>query len=1198
VDLVSGQMVMWATDVWLPGLLPLVLRRAYASDYIGGQLFGVGWSSTLDQRLEIDDEGVHYAGDDGQILHYPLPQQGIKVLPADGARWPLSYDRVSDTYVLEAPESGWIRYFGPDHAGPTLRLITEIADRNGHRITYAYDQERRPFAVAHSGGYRVGVDTTLTDAGYRIQALRLLDGTNNGNGTTVMEYRYDGLGRLSAEVDSSGVPYVYEHDDQDRIIGWTDRIGFHYAYRYGADGRVVSAIGQDGFLSGSFEYDVRNRVTRAIDSEGHVAETHYDEHNRLYRTVDPLGNVTVTNRDRHGRLLSITDPLGQTTRFTLNAYGDPIRTDRPDGTYTTTVYDERWRLPAMVTSPGGAVWRHTYDDRGNLIATTDPAGNVATSVLDERGHLVEVVDVAGQRWRYESNDVGRPLAVTDPSGLTTRYTMDAFGRVASVTDPRGGVTRLGWTVEGKLAWRVGADGSRDENAYDAAGNLVQSLDAAGGRAVFEVGPMGVLAARTNHDGARYEFAYTTELRLAKVTNPAGLTWDYIYDAAGNLVRENDFAGRSVTYAHDAAGRTVARTAHAGRTVEIVRDVMGRPVMQRVDGEPALEFEYDPAGRMRRASDGTVELSYTRDIMGRPITETIDGHTVRNEYDALGRRIRRVTPSGVESVWQFTSAGQEASLAGTSGSLSFAYDQYGLEAARYLGAGAALTQTFDELGRLQAQGIWAIDVRPNNEPQYRSLQQRGYRYRADGIVVAIDDAVRGNRTYQLSVAGRVTAVNAATWTERYAYDQLGNLTAAQPGQDSDTAGDRVNDGVLLRRAGRTGYEYDEQGRLVRMVRRTRSGRHLVWTYTWNGFDQLVAATTPDGERWQYRYDPLGRRIGKRRLDERGAVSAETQFSWEGARLAEQRQLVANHRTVTATTWDYRGNGHPLAQTSRSWLVDAPTQVIDSRFHAIVTDLIGTPTELVTPDGRIAWQQTTSLWGEQRAVTAEDGVDCPLRFPGQYEDAETGLHYNTNRYYDPATARYLSPDPLGLPPSPNNYGYVGNPLMFCDPLGLSGHRNPAGSPNGTGGQFTSNPGNPPTGHNRDTEYPHDYWDSTHEHMVKNFTVEALDPTHAKDAAGWPVDASGNRIPRDNLTWMDGNGNVLNHGAEGGITYDHEPPVVQHWIKEGHDQSYAAREAWYNKTDGMTPMTRKENGRKGAREEGRYATKSPGPNYGCKS
>ena len=459
--------------------------------------------------------------------------------------------------------------------------------------------------------------------------------------------------------------------------------------------------------------------------------------------------------------------------------------------------------------------------------------------------------------------------------------------------------------------------------------------------------------------------------------------------------------------------------------------------------------------------------------------------------------------------------------------------------------------------------------------------------------------RSSRTYQLSAAGRVTAVEAATWTEQYAYDRLGNLTAANPGQESDTAGERVNDGVLLRRAGRTSYEYDEQGRLVRSVRRTLSGQRLEWTYTWNGFGRLAAVTMPDGERWQYRYDPLGRRIGKLRLGEDGAVTAETRFVWEGTRLAEQRQLGADGRTVTATAWDYRrGNGHPLAQTTRSWLLDAPAEVIDSRFHAIVTDLIGTPTELVAPDGRIAWQQTTSLWGERLGVSAEEGVECPLRFPGQYEDSETGLHYNVHRYYDPGTARYLSPDPLGLPPAPNNYGYVGNPLVLCDPLGLAGYRNPAGTPGGGGGRFARDPVNPPTGHNRSTEYPKDYWDSTHEHMVRNFTVEAADPAQAKDAAGWPVDSSGNRIPRENLTWLDAEGNELDLAAGGGLTYDHEPPVVQHWINEGHNQSYAEREAWYNKTDGMTPMTRAENGRKGALEEGRYAHASPGPNYGCKS
>ncbi|MEW1601990.1 RHS repeat-associated core domain-containing protein [Streptomyces sp. NPDC093808] len=61
--------------------------------------------------------------------------------------------------------------------------------------------------------------------------------------------------------------------------------------------------------------------------------------------------------------------------------------------------------------------------------------------------------------------------------------------------------------------------------------------------------------------------------------------------------------------------------------------------------------------------------------------------------------------------------------------------------------------------------------------------------------------------------------------------------------------------------------------------------------------------------------------------------------------------------------------------------------------------------------------------------------PLRFPGQYFDPETGLHYNFQRYYDPETARYFSPDPLGLEPAPNPDVYVFNPLQGCDPLGLA-------------------------------------------------------------------------------------------------------------------------------------------------------------------
>ncbi|MCK7627469.1 DUF6531 domain-containing protein [Streptomyces sp. RS10V-4] len=118
VDVVSGQMVMSDIDLELPGLLPLVVRRAYASGYAAGRWFGPGWSSTLDQRVQVDADGIHYAGEDAEILHYPRPSGlGRQVLPSEGARWPLTWDPDTDTIVIEDPETGWHRQFAPAPEG-------------------------------------------------------------------------------------------------------------------------------------------------------------------------------------------------------------------------------------------------------------------------------------------------------------------------------------------------------------------------------------------------------------------------------------------------------------------------------------------------------------------------------------------------------------------------------------------------------------------------------------------------------------------------------------------------------------------------------------------------------------------------------------------------------------------------------------------------------------------------------------------------------------------------------------------------------------------------------------------------------------------------------------------------------------------------------------------------------------------------
>src|SRR5579875_2686198 len=128
------------------------------------------------------------------------------------------------------------------------------------------------------------------------------------------------------------------------------------------------------------------------------------------------------------------------------------------------------------------------------------------------------------------------------------------------------------------------------------------------------------------------------------------------------------------------------------------------------------------------------------------------------------------------------------------------------------------------------------------------------------------------------------------------------------------------------------------------------------------------------------------------------------------------MVEQVRDAThVTTWDYSpADPHrPLTQIERT-IALGPSQPdqdwYDERFYAIITDLIGTPAELIDEHGTLAWHARTTLWGANPDHLA-NRASTPLRFPGQYFDPETNLHYNHHRYYDPTTARYATHDPLG-------------------------------------------------------------------------------------------------------------------------------------------------------------------------------------------
>jgi RHS repeat-associated protein len=543
---------------------------------------------------------------------------------------------------------------------------------------------------------------------------------------------------------------------------------------------------------------------------------------------------------------------------------------------------------------------------------------------------------------------------------------------------------------------------------------------------FTYGPFGTPATRTDPDGAQYEFAHDHELRLTGVTNPLGLRWRYEFDAAGRLVEETDFNNRTLRYSHDAANRLAARTTGTGQTVRYERDVVGRVARTVADNGRTTTYAYDAAGRTVRATTQDSVLEYAYDPVGRIVAETIDGRTVSHTYDLAGQRVRRVTPSGAVSTWTYDEVGLPEALATAGGVLSFQHDAVGREINRTFGLGS-LAQTWDPADQLVSHEIWGVTP---GSPQ-RRLQSRGYSYHPDGRPLEIADQLGGVRRFDLDPAGRITAVHTAAGRETYAYDAMGNLAGANyPAPDDTSQGVRQAQGTLVRQAGRVSYDYDEQGRVVRALRRTLSGQRQEWRYIWDIDDRLIGVVTPDGTSWTYRYDAIGRRIGKARLGPGGSVVEAVEFSWDGAALAEQRTISGSAQQ--AMTWDYEpGSYRAATQLHRTW---QSQEEVDRRFYAIVTDLVGTPSELVTIDGRIAWRRMSTLWGKGFA-TGDVGVDCPLRFPGQYHDAETGLHYNLTRYYDADIAAYLSPDPLGLRPATNPHRYVDNPLMWIDPLGLS-------------------------------------------------------------------------------------------------------------------------------------------------------------------
>ncbi len=141
----------------------------------------------------------------------------------------------------------------------------------------------------------------------------------------------------------------------------------------------------------------------------------------------------------------------------------------------------------------------------------------------------------------------------------------------------------------------------------------------------------------------------------------------------------------------------------------------------------------------------------------------------------------------------------------------------------------------------------------------------------------------------------------------------------------------------------------------------------------------------------------------------------------------------------------------------WLGDIPVAVITGGpgtppyvFWYLHADHLNTPRSVENPTtGELVWRWDSAPFGETAPNEDPDGdftlFSLPLRFPGQYADQETGLHYNYFRDYEPQTGRYVQSDPIGLAAGTNPFGYAfARATNVVDPFGLNAYENEFGGP----------------------------------------------------------------------------------------------------------------------------------------------------------
>ncbi len=878
-------------------------------------------------------------------------------------------------------------------------------------------------------------------------------------------------GKLTGSSKTDGSAAHFAYDENGNAIAATEGDS-HATQRFDFMNRLIGLEkwGSDGeYLSEIYRYDAAGNRVEKTDTFGNRTLYEYDACNRACKvTLPALKNafgrsyepVLAFEYDIQDRCTCTTNAGGEKTTKSYNVRGQPLSITYSDGTKELFEYNFDGTLRKSVDATGVAtLYQYDYLKRKTLVQVYSKNGALdhETRFHYNTFHLVSTSGSEGSL-SIHYNDLGQQKMISQENGVEIEYLYDQKGCIIGTKEWYGDQSD---EYRKTYALRDAANQIKEIRMEDAAGRVCKQIASPSrekdSRAQYhydcvnDEGQNVLTLKETDARGITTVVTFDSLMREDSILklDPYGEILQkkkIYYDPSGNKAREVHTVvtpgGGSYAYItrcewglnRKLLSLTEACGSAKQQSTSYLYNECGQLMSTIKPDGCQLFYEYDDMGRISRlsSSDSTVDYSIVRDAEGRvsEVYDAVQNSGSSKRFDSLGRLAEETLGNGLCLKNEYDRLGRRTLLTlPDNSSIAYEYDAAFLRAVHRYSAEQEKLYTheyteYDSMGRLSSENLSGSCGQTHYQrdemgrctqftsPYWKQTLQ-GFDSAGNLLQMSVEDPLGIEETsFSFDAADQMTG-EAGQKEYHFEYDSLQNRCNKNGDiYEIDTLNQLLSTEDAV-------YSHDANGNIIK-----KETQHHVYEYGYDALNRLIAVNIDNSATIRYTYDIFNRRLSKQ-VDEGKAV----RFIYDGdceigavddaGKCMELRVLGIGHGAEigAACAIELAGIAFvPLHDQRGSvrCLVEMKTQKTAEfyRFNAFGEE------ELFDENG------------EELSASAN-----PWRYMSKRCDPETGLIFFGKRYYEPATGRFTTRDPLQFVDGPNRYTYVhNNPLANRD---LHGH-----------------------------------------------------------------------------------------------------------------------------------------------------------------